>query len=187
MRTKFLFAISVLAAAVISPAFIRAEEDNGAHFYLQPGVAVVSVGEDFKSTAALTAAAGVAFARHHSVEVEGITFKTEPDVRWPGYDLRFSIGLATYKYTFRFRHGISVFAGGSVGYVSQSASPKAGYIIWGDRNDSSYAFGLSGGASYSLNPNVHFEAGARLIAMDDTRFTTSGSLALLQGSVRFQF
>lgn len=187
MRTKFLFAFTLLAAAVISPAFTRAEVDNGAHFYVQPGVVFVSPGDDFKSAVGLTAAAGVAFARHHSVEVEGIFFKTESDVYWAPFELRYSIALATYKYSFRFRHGISVFAGTSIGQTTESASAKPGYVIRGDKSDDTVAYGLSGGISYSLNPNLHLEAGGRFVASDDTRFTTSGAIAILQGSMRFQF
>lgn len=187
MRTNILFAKIVLAASLLAVPFVRAVEDDGAHFFVQPGVAVVSVGDDFKDTAAFTAAAGVAFAKHHSVEVEGVFFKAKSDVAWVPLELKYSIVLATYKYAFRFRHGLSVFAGASVGQTKQSASVKPGFYIIGDKSDDTSAYGVTGGVSYRLNPNVEFTAGGKILGMDKTRFTTSGGIIMLQGAVRFLF
>lgn len=187
MRTNILFASIVLAASLLAAPFGHAGGDDGARFFVQPGVAAISVGDDFKDAVGFSAAAGVAFATHHSAELEGIFFKTKSDVYWAPIELKYSIVLATYKYAFRFRHGLSAFAGASVGQTKQSASAKPGYYIIGEKSDDTYAYGLTGGVSYRLNPNVAFEAGGKLLGMDDTRFTTSGGILVLQGSVRFQF
>lgn len=184
----------LLAVGLMGALRIHAEEDGGTHFFVQPGLVIVPGGEDFKDTTGLTIETGVAFSKHHSLELEGIYFDRKSDVPWKRLELDYIIGLATYKYAFRFRHGISVFAGGSIGKVYEYTSDYFSIIQWGGglasqgpKSDSAFAYGFSGGVSYSLNPKIHFEAGGRLIHMGKTYFTTSGGIVMLQGSVRFQF
>ncbi|MFT3869139.1 MAG: hypothetical protein QM715_11835 [Nibricoccus sp.] len=186
MRTKILFALAVLTGGLMGASMTRAEGDDRARFFVQPGVLIVMGGKDFKDTPGVSIASGVAFAKHHSLELEVILFDRDSVVRSNRMDLRYYIGLLTYKYAFRFRHGISVFAGGSLGNVREEVP------VWGvsrpDGNiDSAFAYGPSGGVSYSLNRCIHFEVGGKLIGKGKTRFTTSGGISMVQGAVRFQF
>lgn len=186
MQTKRLITLFAFLIASIASAKTSGNSQQ-VHLYVQPSVGVVALGEDFKSTGTVSIAAGVTWAPHQAVELEYTYFKTEPDVRYPTFDLKYSIILATYKYSFLLRHGLAVQAGASVGQVSQQITARAGYRVIGEDTDDTAAFGLSGGVSYRLNDNVVFEGSAKLLAVNETRFTTSGSIAMLQGGVRFEF
>ncbi len=166
---------------------LRAERPEGVGFYFTPGVAIVKPGSDFDMAAALAASFGVSFAKHHSVEVEAIMFDAEPDVAMPVYDLRFRTYLATYKYTFLHERVFSTFLGGSFGRVSQTISVKSGYVVIGETSDNANAYGLSGGLCYRLSAQSQVELAARVISLSKTRFTTSGSMTLVQAACRLEF
>ncbi len=186
MLTKRLIILFAIFAAGIASAQTNIDSQR-ARFYVQPSVGIASLGKDFKSAGAVSVAAGTSWATHHSVELDYTFFKTEPDVINPIQDLKYTILLATYKYTWALRHNLSVYGGASIGQVSQKVTPRVGYQVIGSDTERKAAFGLCGGVTYRIDPHVVLDGCIKLVGLQETKFTTNGSLALIQGGVRFEF
>jgi Outer membrane protein beta-barrel domain len=178
----------LLGACAATAAFAQSNDSKAATtFYVQPSFVIAMPGDDFDTAPGLAIAAGATFGRRHSVEAELIHFETEPKRNYFGYDLFFTYALATYKYTFPITEKFSAFAGGSIGLVAQKGEVDSGYYSIGDATSEAVAVGATGGVRYQLNERIAFAGGVKVIGQDDTRFTTSGSVLLVQGSVSFQF
>jgi hypothetical protein len=180
MKKLILLLLSASAAIVAT-----AQTDNQARtrFYVQPSLLIAAPGDDFKTATGVAIAGGVSFLRNHSVEVEYVSFETEPDAGLFGYDLKFTYVLATYKYRIPLTPKFSVYAGGSIGQVEQEISIHT----FGDTTGSAVAGGLVGGAQYQLNQYLALNGGIKVLYQDSTRFTTTGSVLLVQAGLKFQF
>jgi len=178
---KLLLLLLGVGAATIAPA----QTDNQARtrFYVQPSLVFAAPGDDFKEAAGVAVAGGVSFLNRHSVELEYVRFETEPEVGWARYDIEFAYVFATYKYRMAFTPKFSGYAGGSIGQVEQEISTRT----FGDPTGSAVAGGVVGGVQYQLNEHISLDGGMKILFQDSTRFTTSGSVLLVQGGVKFQF
>lgn len=187
MKNTLLFLLSAATVAVATAQTTGTGTTDAARFYVQPSLVFAMPGSDFDNAAGFGAAVGVSFKSRHSVELELVQFETEPDSRYLPYELEFTHIIATYKYRIPVTPKFSVYAGGSVGRVSQKLSVSPGYYVIGDDTDDSINVGLAGGVQYRFEDNIVFDGGVKVLGQDDTRFTTSGSIVLLQASVKFQF
>ncbi len=187
MKNTLLFLLSACVATVATAQIPDAATAGSTRFYVQPSLVLAVPGSDFDTAAGLGVAVGVAFKSRHSVELEFVQFETEPSDGYAPYEMDFTHILVTYKYRIPITPKFSAYAGGSIGRVSQTISASPGYYIIGDDTDDSINVGLTGGVQYQLEEHIAFDGGLKLLGQDDTRFTTSGSVLLLQASVKFQF
>ncbi len=187
MKNTLLFLLSACVATVATAQTPAAAKADATRFYAQPSLVLAIPGSDFDTAMGLGAAVGVSFKSRHSVELEFVQFETEPDEGYAPFQLDFTHILVTYKYRIPITPKFSAYAGGSVGRLSQKASASQGFYIIGDDTDDSINVGLTGGVQYQFEDRIAFDGGLKVLGQDDTRFTTSGSVLLLQASVKFQF
>ena len=188
MKNTLLFLLSTCAATVaMAQTASTATTSATTRFYVQPSLVLALPGSDFDNAIGLGAAVGVAFKGRHSVELEFVQFETEPDAGYAPFELDFTHILANYKYRIPITPKFSAYAGGSIGRVAQKATASPGYHIVGDAKDDSITAGLTGGVQYTFEDRVVFDGGLKVLGQDDTRFTTSGSIVLIQASVRISF
>ncbi len=187
MKKFLLFVLSACAATVAAAQNPGATAADDTRLYVQPSLVFAMPGSDFDNAAGFGAAVGVAFKSRHSVELEYVQYETEPDSGYAPYEMEFTHLLVTYKYRIPITPKFSAYAGGSIGQVSQKISASPGFYIIGDDRDESINVGLAGGVQYRFEDNIVFDGGLKVLGQDDTRFTTSGSVVLLQASVKFQF
>jgi hypothetical protein len=184
MKNSLLFLCTL---AVTSVAVAQTNKAADARFYVQPSIIIAAPGEDFDTVIGLGAAVGVSFLNRHSVEAEIVRFETEPDRGYAPYEIDFTQILATYKYRFPITEKFSAYAGGSIGRVSQKVSANPGFFIVGDDTDDTLTLGPTGGVQYHFEERVIFDGGVKVLFQDDTRFTTDGSVLLMQASVKILF
>ncbi|ATC64227.1 hypothetical protein CMV30_09805 [Nibricoccus aquaticus] len=187
MKNTLLFLLSACAATVATAQTPTVSTPAATRFYVQPSLVLAIPGSDFDTAMGLGAAVGVSFKSRHSVELEYVQFETEPDAGYAPFDIDFTHILVTYKYRIPFTPKFSSYVGGSIGRVSQKISASQGFYIIGDDTDDSISVGLVGGVQYQFEDNIVFDGGLKVLGQDDTRFTTSGSVLLVQASVKFQF
>jgi hypothetical protein len=187
MKNTLLFLFSACVATVAAAQTASTTAPAAARFYVQPSLVLAVPGSDFDNALGLGAAVGVAFSGRHSVELEFVQFETEPDEGYAPFELDFTHILATYKYRIPITPKFSAYAGGSIGRVSQKAEASPGFHILGDDTDDSITVGVTGGVQYQWEDRIVFDGGLKVLGQDDTRFTTSGTVLLVQASVRFLF
>ena len=171
--------ISACAATVASA---QTETAAKTHYYVRPSYTFAILGDDFKEVGGYSVATGVSFLRHHSIEAEYVRFKT----RLKGYssygDLQFTPIVASYKYAFGRETGWGAYVGGSLGVV-QLRTPKTPHL----RRDESFTLGTNIGGRYAFNEHLAAELSLKVLAMDDTRFTTAGTYTLINFGFKAQF
>ncbi|ATC64228.1 hypothetical protein CMV30_09810 [Nibricoccus aquaticus] len=184
---KFLQLLCVL---IFATPWVSAQnpDSDRVRFYVQPSAIVAYPGDDFDTVGGVSVAAGVTFARNHSVELEYLGFETERRRRWSEYELEFEYLFAAYKYRFAITEKFSVQAGVFLGRFEQKMSP-AEYGTWyyNPQPDDDFAGGLSGTVEYQFTPHISFVGGIKMIGQAATRFTTSGTVGVAQAGAKFSF
>jgi opacity protein-like surface antigen len=146
--------------------------------YVQPS-AVIAFPGDFDTAAGAALTFGATINEVHAVEAEVIWFESEDG----GTRVRFIPVLASYKYTLPIAPNWELRAGGSVGFTHEKAE---GRWIWAG-SDTAFTYGISGGASYAITKNISLDADALVLGLDNTKFTTEGSIVLVTIGVNFGF
>ena len=184
MKKIILFLVGV---SVASAAVAQSNEAAGTHFFVQPTITLAGPGSDFENAFGLGATAGVSFRSRHSVELEFVQFETEPDEGYAPFELDFRHILATYKYRIPLSPKFSGYVGGSIGVASQKAKASPGFVIVGDDSDDVVTGGVVGGVQYRFDEQIFVDGGVKVLGQGATRFTTDGTIVLVQISARFQF
>ena len=190
--------IVVLVLAIIAPA-LRASVQTGAHPYLQASAIYAYPGEDFKSGPGLALAGGVSFTKHHSVEMEVISFNTETKDSNNSYaynektTIKFTPILLTYRYTFPVNDQFGAVAGFSVGatyakYKISNTSPYDYYASWTKSGtDSVFCGGPQIGCAYQFSSHSSITAMLRALYIDNTYAAGAGNILMFQLGYRFTF
>ena len=182
--------LQLLCVLICAAPWARAQnvDRDGARFYVQPSAIVAYPGDDFDTVGGVAVAAGVTFARNHSVEIEYLGFETERRSNWPEYEIEFEYLFAGYKYRFAITEKFSVHAGAFLGRVEQKISPVRDAVwYFNPKPDDDFAGGLSGAVEYRLTPHLSFVGGIKIIGQAATRFTTSGTVGVAQAGAKFSF
>jgi len=190
--------ITALALALIAPA-LRASAQTGSHPYLQASAIYAIVGEDFKNGPGMALAAGVSITKHHSVEVEAISFNTETKDSYYSYyytdktTLKFTPLLLTYRYTFTVNEKFGAFAGFSVGaaFVKYERGSNSLYYYYPSSTrsgtDTVIAGGPQIGCGYKFSKNSSITATLRAVFIDTTTIALGGNLLIFQLGYRYTF
>ena len=118
---------------------------------------------------------GAAFAGPHRVEIEAGFFRS--DVKRSDFTMDFIPVVLNYKYSLPVAERWTVHAGVTAGAVYQK--PRFSYGMEG-KTKSGETFGVNAGASFSLNERLSLEGAAKVLRINETRYTTAGNVVLLQ-------
>jgi hypothetical protein len=144
-------------------------------------------------------ACGVSFTKHHSVEVEVISFNTETKDSDNSYyysdktTLKFSPILLTYRFTFPVNAKFGAFAGFSVGatYARYEISDTSSYNYYTSWTKSGTDTVISGGphvgCAYKFSPHSSITATLRALYIDHTYVSLGGNILIFQLGYRFTF
>jgi hypothetical protein len=184
---KFVWSVlsALLAAVSVRAQSAVSTPSSDPRFYVQPSVIVAFPG-DLNTAVGGAVAVGMSFARHHSVEVEGMYFESSDDY----YKLKFTPFIATYKYTFPVTAKLSLYLGASLGVMHQELDyPYYYYSFLGSTHlkDDAVTGGTTGGLEYKFNPRVALEAGVKTLEVARTDFTSRGTIALLRAGLKIRF
>lgn len=186
---KLLLAFVVLSG--VTAAFAQSAD---ARFrfrgYVQPSL-VVALPGDFDTATGGALSIGTTINESHAVEAEVIYFKSENS----GVTVKFMPLLASYKYRWSPMAKWTLRAGGSVGATRIDSegfwwpgSYLGGGGYWMDRgSETTFTAGVSAGASYALTPRVSFDADVLVLGLNETDYTTSGSITVVTLGVNYRF
>ena len=190
--------IALLALVLIAPA-LRASAKINTNPYLQASAIYAITGPDFKSGPGIALAGGLSFTKHHSIEIEVISFNTETKDSNYSYSyndkttLDFIPMLLTYRYTFPVNDKFGAFAGFSVGasnvkYEMSSISKYSYYSSWTKRGtDTVISAGPQIGCNYKYSPHSSITFMLRPLFIASTYAATGGNILMLHLGYRFTF
>ena len=190
---KYVILILVSFTSITS-AFCADVTNNSPGWYVQPSVVYMAERGDFKSDWSGALSAGYVFNKHHSVELELMSFKTDTLIlRASGYsyekDLKVVPLLMTYQYTFVLGKGFGLFGGISsqtimeetnYTYYGQSG-PPAGAII----SETSYKLTVGGqiGLTYDFSSRATAVAAVKLLRVA----TSEEEYRIFELGLRYRF
>lgn len=186
---KLLLAFASVAVATFSSA-----QSADARFrfaaYVQPSVVVAFPG-DFDTAAGAAISIGTTINEVHAVEAEVIYFKSED----AGVNVKFLPLLASYKYHWSPNAKWTIRAGGSVGAtrIESEGFWWPGWYSgmngrWMDRgSEMAFTAGVNAGASYAVTQRVSLEADVLVLGLNETDYTSSGSITLVTLGVKYRF
>jgi hypothetical protein len=188
-----------LLALVSFASTLRVCAQTGVHTYLQASAIYAFTGEDFKSGPGVAFEAGLSVTKHHSIEMEVISFNTETKGSNNSYYysdktvLKFMPLLLTYRYTFPVNDQFAAFAGFSLGasytrYEISNTSYPSYYTSWTKSGaDTVVSGGPQIGCVYKFSPHSSIISTLRALYIDKTYAATGGNLLILQLGYRFTF
>jgi hypothetical protein len=187
-----LIVIGILTSALAIAARAQSSATPGAVFYATPSVVVAFPG-DFDKAVGGAVALGATLKNVHSIEADVMSFKTNEG---GADDFKFTPVLATYKYHFILKGGVSLMAGASLGATFEKTEYVVGPFpgsLPGSSNDTytrsetAFTSGLVGGVCYELNSNVSLDANVHLLRLEETTITTAGNMVLVTLGVKIRF
>lgn len=186
---KLLLAFVVLSG--VTAAFAQSS-DARLRFaaYVQPSVVVAFPG-DFDTAAGAALSIGTTINEAHAVEAEVIYFKSEDG----GVSVKFLPLLASYKYRWSPTAKWTIRAGGSVGAtrIESEGFWWSGWYSgmggrWVDRgSEMAFTAGVNAGASYALTERMSLDADVLVLGLNETDYTSSGSITLVTLGVNYRF
>jgi hypothetical protein len=139
------------------------------------------MGSSFDSTAGGEIAAGIAFG-HNSIEADYIYIDTK-ESPYSYLKMRFEPLLATYKYGFPIASNLTFHVGGSIGDTYENQSVSWGYSA------NANAFTIGGLVDLDYRLANHFSAvvGAKGLHLNQSAFTSAGSIAVIELGLNIRF
>jgi opacity protein-like surface antigen len=180
MKFSSLFLLALATSGVAASAQTTPSA-SGTKVYLRPSAAVIIPGDDFEVGAGGLIAFGVQFAGQHHLEVE--TGYLHSDIKNSSYSMEFIPAVINYKYTLSLSERFSLQAGITAGAMYQKLDLSSyGYGVTGETK-SSAAFGLNAGARFKVTERLALDAGAKVLRIGETRYTTEGDVTIFHAGL----